>query len=90
MKVVTRYLAREFARMTAVCLGGFLLLYMVIDFVERSDEFFRNRAAPGEILRYYLFSSPDIFLQVSPVAVLLAVLITVSLRARTNESYNFV
>ncbi len=85
MKVVTRYLAREFARMTAVCLGGFLLLYMVIDFVERSDEFFRNRAAPGEILRYYLFSSPDIFLQVSPVAVLLAVLITVSLRARTNE-----
>ncbi|GAB4363980.1 MAG: LPS export ABC transporter permease LptG [Deltaproteobacteria bacterium] len=85
MKVVTRYLAREFARMTAICLGGFLFLYVVIDFVERSDEFFRNRAAVSEILRYYLYGLPNIFLQTSPVAVLLAVLITVSLRARANE-----
>lgn len=85
MKVVTRYLAKEFARMTAACLGGFLVLYMVIDFVERSDEFFRNRAAAGEILRYYLYGAPNIFLQISPVAVLLAVLITISLRARANE-----
>lgn len=85
MKVVTRYLAREFARMTAACLGGFLILYTVIDFVERSDEFFRNRATAAEILRYYLYGTPDIFLQISPVAVLLSVLITVSLRARANE-----
>lgn len=85
MKVVTRYLAREFARMTAACLGGFLVLYMVIDFVERSDEFFRNRAAAGEILGYYLYGAPNIFLQIAPVAVLLAVLITISLRARANE-----
>lgn len=85
MKVVTRYLAREFARMTAVCLGGFLVLYLVIDFVERSDEFFRNRAAASEILGYYLYTLPGTFLRVSPVAVLLGVLITVSLRARANE-----
>lgn len=85
MKVVTRYLAREFARMTAVCFGGFLVLYMVIDFVERSDEFFRNRAAAGEIFLYYLYAGPNIALQISPVAVLLAVLITISLRARANE-----
>jgi len=85
MKAITRYLAREFARMTAVCFSGFLILYMVIDFVERSDEFFRNRATAMEILRYYLYGLPNVFLQISPVAVLLAVLITVSLRARSNE-----
>lgn len=85
MKVVPRYFAREFARMTAACLGGFLVLYVMIDFVERSDEFFRNRATAGEILRYYLYGAPNILLQISPVAVLLAVLITISLRARANE-----
>lgn len=85
MKIVTRYLAKEFARMTAACIGGCLILFMVIDFVERSDEFLRHRATWGEILRYYLYGAPNIFLQISPVAVLLSVLITISLRARANE-----
>lgn len=85
MRVVTRYLLKEFLRMAAVCLGGVVVLFMVIDFVERADEFFRHQASGGEILRYYLYGAPNIFLLVSPVAVLLAVLITVSLRARANE-----
>jgi lipopolysaccharide export system permease protein len=37
------------------------------------------------VLWYYLYSVPNIFLLTSPVAVLLAVLIAVSLRARANE-----
>ena len=85
MKVITRYMAKEFARMTTVCLGGFLFLFVVIDFVERSDDFFRYGATAGEMFRYYLYRSPEILLQTSPVAVLLAVLITVSLGARANE-----
>lgn len=85
MTVLARYLSREFARAVLICLGGFLTLFVVIDFVERADEFLRHRATAGEILRYYLYGAPNVFLMVSPVAVLLAVLITVSLRARSNE-----
>ncbi|HBO68874.1 MAG TPA: LPS export ABC transporter permease LptG [Deltaproteobacteria bacterium] len=85
MRVVTRYLLKEFLRMAAACLGAVLVLFLVIDFVDRADEFFRHQASVGEILRYYLYGAPNIFLMISPVAVLLAVLITVSLRARANE-----
>ena len=35
MTIVTRYLAREFTKMAVLATTGFLLLFMVIDFVER-------------------------------------------------------
>ncbi len=85
MTVVTRYMLREFLKMAAACLAGFLALFIVIDFVERADDFLRHHAAMGEMARYYLYLVPRIFVMVSPVGVLLAVLITVSLRARANE-----
>src|SRR4030043_38342 len=71
--------------MAAAATGGFLLLFVGIDFVERADEFLKTKVSPWEILGYYLYSAPNIFILTSPVAVLLAVLITVSLRARANE-----
>ncbi|HSL92911.1 MAG TPA: LptF/LptG family permease, partial [Candidatus Limnocylindrales bacterium] len=85
MTILSRYLFREFFRMVAVCIAGFLVLFLVIDFVESADQFLLYRATVGEILRYYLFRVPGVFITVSPIAVLVAVLITVSLRARTNE-----
>jgi lipopolysaccharide export system permease protein len=85
MTILTRYLLREFFRMAAACILGFLILFLVIDFVEAADEFIKSHATASEILRYYLFRIPNVFFMISPVAVLMAVLITVSLRGRANE-----
>lgn len=85
MTIINRYLLREFSKMAAAATTGFLLLFVVIDFFERADEFLKYKASAEEILLYYLYSVPKIFLLTSPVAILLAVLITVSLRARANE-----
>ncbi len=85
MKILGKYLLKEFLRVAAACLVGFLVLYLVIDFVENADRLIQYNAAPGEILRYYLFRIPGVFYMISPVAVLMAVLITVSLRGRANE-----
>lgn len=85
MTIVTRYLLREFSKMAVATTTGSLLLFVVIDFFERADEFLKYKTSADEVIRYYLYSMPNIFLLTSPVAVLLAVLITVSLRARANE-----
>jgi len=85
MRILTRYLMKEFFRIAAACVLGFLALYLVIDFVEAADELIRYHATPVEILRYYIFRIPGVFFMISPVAILMAVLITVSLRARANE-----
>jgi lipopolysaccharide export system permease protein len=85
MTILRRHLYREFFRAAAACILGFMVLFLVIDFVESVDNFLDNRAAGGEILRYYLLRIPGIFFMISPVAVLVAVLIVVSLSARANE-----
>jgi lipopolysaccharide export system permease protein len=85
MTIVFRYLLREFVKAAAATTAGFLFLFVVIDFVERADEFLQHKASAGEMLRFYLYSVPNFFILTSPVAALLAVLITVSLRARANE-----
>lgn len=85
MTILSRHLYREFFLMAAACILGFLVLFLVIDFVESADAFLNNRAAAGEILRYYMLKIPGIFFMISPVAVLVAVLITVSVLARNNE-----
>jgi lipopolysaccharide export system permease protein len=85
MTILSRYMAREFIRMAAACILGFLALFLVIDFMESADKLISNHAGASEIFRYYLYKVPGVFFMISPVAVLVAVLITVSLRARANE-----
>lgn len=85
MTVVGRYIFREFMKMAALCLSGFVGLFLLIDFVEKADDFLEHGASAGEIARYYLSFTPSVFVQIAPVAILVAVLITVALRARTNE-----
>jgi len=85
VNILSRYLFREFLRAAAACLLGFLLLFLLIDFVEQAEKLFRFRATIGEIGWYYLARVPGIFVMISPVGTLLAVLATVSLRVRSNE-----
>ncbi|MBI5577058.1 MAG: LPS export ABC transporter permease LptG [Deltaproteobacteria bacterium] len=85
MTIISRYIFREFMRMTAVCIIGFLALFIAIDFVEAANELLKHQATTAEIFRYYLYRIPQTFFMISPVAVLVGVLITVSLRARANE-----
>jgi lipopolysaccharide export system permease protein len=83
--VLFRYLFREFLRASAACLLGFLLLFLLIDFVDHAEKLFRFQATFREIGWYYLARIPGTFVMISPVGTLLAVLVTISLRVRNNE-----
>jgi len=85
MKVLSRYMFREFLRAAAACILGFLVLFLVIDFVDHAEKFFRNKAGTSEIVWYYLSILPGVFVMTSPVGTLLAVLVVISLRVRGNE-----
>jgi lipopolysaccharide export system permease protein len=83
--ILQRYIFRELAKTILLCSIGFVALFLLIDFVDKADDFFEHGASAREIGLYYLATAPGMFVQISPVAVLVAVLITVSLRARSNE-----
>ena len=85
MTVLSRYLFREFIRAAAVCILGFLLLFLLIDFVDHAEKLLRFNTDLREIGWYYLTRVPGIFVLISPVGTMLAVLVAVSLRVRSNE-----
>ncbi|HEX9850979.1 LPS export ABC transporter permease LptG [Candidatus Deferrimicrobium sp.] len=85
MTVLSRYLFREFLRAAAVCILGFLLLFLLIDFVDHAEKLLQHNAGLREIGWYYLTRVPGIFVLISPVGTMLAVLLAVSLRVRSNE-----
>lgn len=85
MTVLSRYLFREFLRAAVICILGFLLIFLLIDFVDHAEELLRHNAGPREIGWYYLTRVPGMFVLISPVGTMLAVLVAVSLRVRSNE-----
>ena len=72
MRILDRYLYREFLAYLAFGLLGFLAIFTVVDVVEKIDVFLDHRAAADLVIRYYLYRAPEIIVQVLPVAMLLA------------------
>ena len=85
MTILSRYLFREFLRAAAVCILGFLLLFLLIDFVDHAEKLLGHHADAREIGWYYLTRIPGMFVLISPVGTMLGVLVAVSLRVRSNE-----
>ena len=88
-RVISRYVVREFASMLAPILASFIGVYLIIDFFERLDGLLRNDATVGLAVRYFLFKIPLMITQVTPPAVLAAVLISLGSLARRNEVVAF-
>jgi lipopolysaccharide export system permease protein len=85
MKILSRYLAREFAQNFFLGLGAFGATYLIVEFFERINAFLYNKAAWPMIGAYFLNKFPAILFQVTPAAVLLSAMITLGLMSRNNE-----
>jgi len=85
MKILSRYLAREFAQNFFLGLGAFGATYLIVEFFERINAFLYNKAAWPMIGAYFLNKFPSILFQVTPAAVLLSSMITLGLMSRHNE-----
>lgn len=85
MKLVTRYVLAHFRRVFLLSLAAFVGLYLLIDFFEKVDNFIQYQAPLPLYLLYFGNSVPGVVVQVIPVAMLLAVFLTIGGLSRTNE-----
>ncbi|MBW2085491.1 MAG: LPS export ABC transporter permease LptG [Deltaproteobacteria bacterium] len=85
MKVVNRYLLEEFIRTLGIILLSFVLIYLIVDFLEKIDNFLEADVPLIRVVYYYLMSIPAILFNVAPVAVLVSVMIFLGLLARHSE-----
>jgi lipopolysaccharide export system permease protein len=85
MRIITRFLVREFIQNFFLGLATFSATYLVVEFFERINAFLYNHATGPMMAAYFLNKVPAILFQVAPAAVLLSSLITLGLMSRHNE-----
>jgi lipopolysaccharide export system permease protein len=85
LPVLPRYVLREFLRLFTLCMLGFLVVYVLVDFFDRFGTYLKYEASTGTVLRYFLFKMPLIVTQLVPVATLGGVLLALGIMARHNE-----
>jgi lipopolysaccharide export system permease protein len=85
MRLLDRYLLREFLAPLGYCLSGFLLLWVVQDLITELSSFQRANLQAWDIVQYYLVMLPEFIVLILPMALLLALLYSLTNHARHNE-----
>ncbi len=85
MKVLSKYLTKEFYKLLVLCQIIFLFIYLIIDFLQKIDNFINADVSKGLMIQYFLFKAPFVMVQMLPVATLIAIVIMFSLMKKKNE-----
>ena len=85
MKIIDKYLIKQFLQTIGFGLIGFTLIFVVIDMMENLDDFIDLDVPFTVIMHYYFVFSPEIIKLMTPVAVLFAALFTAGKTANLSE-----
>jgi lipopolysaccharide export system permease protein len=85
MSILSRYLLRNFFLIFSLVLPGLIGIYLLIEVFERLDDFIEANAPMSSALAYFFLSIPEILYELTPLAVLLAGLLSIMLLSRHME-----
>jgi len=85
IKILDRYLTREFLKSLIFSQTAFVLIFVLVDIFEKLDMFIDHRAPYNLVALFYIYQIPYIMILTLPVAMLLASMATISQMARHHE-----
>lgn len=85
MRILDRYIIKEFLMPFLYCIVIFTFLYIIIDLFGHLDEILKNHVSLKALLAYYGSYIPIIFVQTTPFAVLVATIFIISTLVKHNE-----
>lgn len=85
MKIIDRYLIRQFLQTIFFALLAFTLIFVVIDAMENLDDFIDQNVPALKIVHYYVVFIPEIIKLITPVAVLFGALFTAGKASSLSE-----
>ena len=84
-RILDEYIVREFLTTFFLVLAGFVLLLVVFTFFDLVGDILRNRIPLVTVGDYLLNLTPSMLYQISPLAVLIAALVTFGVLNRNSE-----
>ncbi len=85
MILLHRYTLKAYGKTFLLSLAAFLGIYLLVDFFEKVDKFIEHQADFSLYVLYFANKIPMIIAQVTPLAVLMGVFMTLGGFSRTNE-----
>ncbi len=86
VKILDKYLTKQFLLTLLFGLLAFIFIFIIIDLMEKLDDFIDNNAGLNIALKYYFYLIPEIIRLMLPVSVLLSALFTMGKLSETNEA----
>ncbi len=85
MRLLDRYIVRNFLQPYFYCILGFLSIWLIFDISDNSAQIFDQRTPVGAVLRFYAGQIPQVLVILLPVSLLLALLFSLGRMSRSNE-----
>ena len=85
MRLLDRYVIRNFSQVYFYCIAGFISIWLIFDVSDNISTFLDERISRSLIAKYYLTQVPEVFIILLPVALLLALLFSLGRMSRSNE-----
>lgn len=85
MKIIDKFLIREFLKYFALSLGFIVIIYLLFDILQRLNYFISLKVKAVDIVIYYLYNLPSYVVLLFPVGVILGAFFTIGRLARQKE-----
>lgn len=85
MKTLERYILTEFSKLLLISVLAFILLFIMVDLFENMDNLMKHQVPFLASVIFFVYKIPFIIGQISPVAVLVAVLLSLGILAKHGE-----
>ena len=85
MKLLDRYLIRNFVQAYVYCIVGFISIWLIFDISDSISNFLDQHISLARVLEYYGTQVPQILVILLPVSLLLALLFVLGRMSRANE-----
>ena len=85
MGILFWYIFRQYMKVFLLCMTAVLTVYLVVDFFEKLRNFLKEDAELVVMLTYFLYRIPDISFQITPLAALMATILTLGFLNKNQE-----
>jgi lipopolysaccharide export system permease protein len=85
VRLLDRYVLRNFLQVYLYCIAGFISIWLIFDISDNISTFIEEHLGLGVVAHYYATQVPQIFIILLPVSLLLALLFSLGRMSRANE-----
>ena len=85
MRLLDRYVIRNFSQVYFYCIAGFISIWLIFDVSDNISTFLDENVGLSVAARYYVTQVPQVLMILLPIALLLALLFSLGRMSRSNE-----